>query len=85
MTPFTNVSYATGQKIRLQSATDKGSNVSYVWTTKGTSYPLENPEVVYDHIGESTKKKKFIVVNRSGGGLPYKKGGVVAGNFETNP
>lgn len=55
VTPFINVSYAVGQKIRLESATDKGSNMSFVWSTNGMSYNLENPEVVYPNIGESTK------------------------------
>jgi len=55
VTPFANVSYATGQEIRLESATDKGSNISYVWTTNGKSYANETPIVVYDNIGESTK------------------------------
>ncbi|KAL9957104.1 hypothetical protein ACROYT_G038703 [Oculina patagonica] len=49
--PFTNVSYATGQKIRLQSEWDKGSNMSFIWATNGTIYNKENPEVVYNHIG----------------------------------
>ena len=29
--------------------------MSYVWRTNGTSYTLEYPDVVYNHIGESTK------------------------------
>ncbi|KAJ7340219.1 hypothetical protein OS493_002951 [Desmophyllum pertusum] len=51
VTPLTNVSYPTGQKVRLESARDKGSNMSYTWTTNGTTYNLENPEVVYSHTG----------------------------------
>ena len=63
VTPFKNVSYAVGKKIRLESDRDKGSNMSYTWTTNGSVYKEENPEVVYNHIGKN--KFKFIVSNSS--------------------
>lgn len=84
MTPLTNRSYETGTKIRLESVTDKGSNMSYVWRTRGTSYTLENPEVVYDHIGDSIKN--FLVVDINlGRNSRIEKTVVVVENFEKNP
>ena len=54
MVPLTNISYPKGEKVRLESAVDKGSDMIHAWTTNGKTYDLETPEVVFDNTGKTT-------------------------------
>ena len=66
----------------LQSSNDKGSNMSYTWTTNGTTYNQENPDVVFSHRGENPNK---IMNCQQTCGLKCSNNGICGGKETPGP